>query len=111
MIKSLRNKAKRRLRNLSDSNNIYNNMDFDFQKGQPTAENVKYHLSTTAGTFVPYKRIDRARDLCFVKELHSTSRYNRLAMNVIQPQVDHILPEKEDPSAPKALTSYFTWFC
>lgn len=111
MVNSLSKKVRRRLRSLPHSNTAYDNLDFDFQKGQPTAENIKQHLSISAGTFVPYKNIDHDHDLHFVKELYATSPYNESATNVIHPQIDHILPAMEDPSSPQALGAYFAWFC
>ncbi|KAJ3768644.1 hypothetical protein FB446DRAFT_650142, partial [Lentinula raphanica] len=63
VVNSLNKQAKLRLKNIPKSNKIYDNVDVDFQKGQPTAENQKSHLSFTAATFVPFKNIDRHQDL------------------------------------------------
>ncbi|KAJ3968597.1 hypothetical protein EV361DRAFT_1003093 [Lentinula raphanica] len=115
MVKSLNKQARMCLKSLPKSNKIYDNVDVDFQKGQPTAENQKSHISFTAATFVPFKNIDRDQNLRFMRELYQTSPHNPHAAAVTRPVVEDIFPQGDAILAPDvspaSLYSYYTWLC
>jgi hypothetical protein len=75
-VKSLRKHTNGRLNNLPPGNMIYDNFDMDFKVAQPVAGHQGIHISTTAATFAPYVDVEPG-DLCFTKELHATSKYNK----------------------------------
>ena len=98
MIKSLRKHANARLKKLPPSNMIYDNFDMDFRVAQPTAGHQGTHISVTAATFAPYVNVT-AEDLCFTKELHETSCFNKDLEpddpKIYKPCAEDILPELE----------------
>lgn len=89
MIDSLSSEANERLQKLEDSNTIYDNYDMDFPKAQATMENVKYHWSATAITYLPYRDVEPVCDLRFVEELLLTSEHN-IELDADDPGIKHL---------------------